>query len=66
MLEEKNVGGKNVGGKKSWMKNSWKNFLEAKNLRGNKSALPLTSPPRKLQGWVEGQSFYFLLAKMKN
>ena len=49
MLEEKNVGGKILG----------KKMLEAKNLGGKKSALPLTSPPRKLQGWDEGQCFYF-------
>ena len=47
MLEEKILDEKIVGGKK------WQKIL-----RGKKSALPLTSPPRKLQGWVEGQCFY--------
>ena len=48
MLEEEIVGGKKM--------------LEAKNLKRKKSALPLTSPPRKFQGWDEGVFLFFLSA----
>ena len=66
MLEEKkccrkiNLGGKQMlEEKKCWRKKMLKEkILEEKIAGGKKSALPLTSPPRKLQGWVEGQCFY--------
>ena len=40
-------------------------ILEEKIAGGKKSALPLTSPPRKLQGWDEGQCLYFFLSAGK-